>query len=221
MRRTVVHNPKNAASGPVGFLIHDLAHEPIHRSNSAFDFAATEDFCAMDIPSGQIGPGTFAEILMLDAHGTTGSGSHSRLLPPSGLNAGLLIRGNYIVVGTQRSALPDAFVEIEDWTCFVRKVGIAREDPASMLPGTKGIAAEPAPERGPADLGDQALRNYVLSDFFDRESGQGEAECVRQFAGQSLNLDDETGGKSGLYARREAGLQDQACGREKIACATC
>src|SRR5689334_2368056 len=90
----------------------------------------------------RLGPGTLAEILMLDAHGTIGSGRQSRLLPASGLNAGLLIRGNYVVVGTERSALPHAFVEIEDRNSFVRKVGIAREDPASMLPWTKSIAAE-------------------------------------------------------------------------------
>src|SRR5262249_7232728 len=32
-----------------------------------------------------------------------------------------------------------------------------REDPASMLPGTKGIAAEPAPQCGAAHLCHQAL----------------------------------------------------------------
>ena len=63
----------------------------------------------------------------------------------------------------------DAFVEIEDGSGFVGKVRIARKDPASMFPGAKGIAAEPAPQSGTADLRNQALRNYVLPDLLDRK----------------------------------------------------
>jgi hypothetical protein len=79
--------------------------------------------------------------------------------------------GDYVVVSAKRSAFPDAFVQIEDWTGFVGKVGIARKDPASMLPRAKGIAAEPAPQGGATDLCNQALRNYVLPDLLDREAG--------------------------------------------------
>ena len=43
----------------------------------------------------------------------------------------------------------------------------------------------------------------------------GEPEAVREFTGKRLNLDYETWGKGGLYARREAGE------REKTASATC
>jgi hypothetical protein len=72
-----------------------------------------------------------------------------------------------------------------------------------MLPGAKGIAAEPAPQSGAADLCDQALRNHMLPNFLDREPRQGKAEGMRKFADQCLNLNDEAGGKSGLYARLE------------------
>jgi hypothetical protein len=90
-----------------------------------------------------------------------------------------------------------------------------------MLPGTKGIPAEPAPQSGTADLCDQALRNHMLPYFLDRKPGEGEGQSMRKFTGQSLNLNDEAGGKSGLYARLEAAPQGQACGREKIVFATC
>jgi hypothetical protein len=43
---------------------------------------------------------------------------------------------------------------------------------------------------------------------------------VRKLASQCLNLDDEAGGKSGLYARLEAAPQGQAVERERIAYAT-
>ena len=112
-------------------------------------------------------------------------------------------------------------VEIEDGAGFGRKVGIAREDPASMWPGPKGIPAEPAPQGGAADLGDETLRNHVLADLVDRETGQGKPKAVGEFTGKRLNLDDETGGKSGLYARLGAVPPGPAVGPGQIAYATC
>ena len=89
-----------------------------------------------------------------------------------------------------------------------------------MFPGAKGIAAEPAPQNSTADLSDQALGNNVLADFLHREPRQGEPEGVRKLAGECLNLNDETGGKSGPYARLEAAPQGQAIGQVRIAYAT-
>jgi len=65
--------------------------------------------------------------------------------------------GNDIVIGAQWSALPNALVKIEDGAGFDGELGIAREDPASMLPGTQGIAAEPTPQCGAAHLCHRAL----------------------------------------------------------------
>ncbi len=90
-----------------------------------------------------------------------------------------------------------------------------------MFPGAKGIAAEPAPQSSTADLSDQALGNNVLADFLNRQPRQWEPEGVRKLAGECLNLNDETGGKSGPYARLEAAPQGQAIGQRQIAYATC
>jgi hypothetical protein len=79
-----------------------------------FDFAAAEDLGAMDIPGCQIGPGTFAEVLMLDACGAVGGRRQRRLFPPAGLHTRLFVCGDAVITGIQWSALPDAFVKIED-----------------------------------------------------------------------------------------------------------
>ena len=71
-----------------------------------------------------------------------------------------------------------------------------------------------------ADLSDQALRNNVLADFLDREPGQWEPEAVRKLAGECLNLNDETGGKSGPHARLEAAPQGTP-GKGESLTATC
>jgi hypothetical protein len=110
MSGAVVHDPKDAASGLVGLLAHDFANEPIHGSDSGLDFAATENLRSMNIPGGQIGPGTFAKVLVLYAHGPGGSRWQSGMFPAASLNAGLFVRGNDIVVSAKRGTFPNAFV---------------------------------------------------------------------------------------------------------------
>ena len=84
----VVHDPEDATSGFVGFLAHDFSDQPIDGSDAAFDFAATEDLGAMDIPRCEIAPGSFAKVLVLDAHGTLGRRRQVWLFTAARLNAG-------------------------------------------------------------------------------------------------------------------------------------
>src|SRR5262249_38159583 len=100
MSRAVVHHPKDAASRFIRLLAHDFADEPIHGRNSTFNFTAAEDLCPMNIPSSQIGPGTFAKVLVLDASGAGGSWRQSQLFAASGLNAGFFVGGNDVVIRT-------------------------------------------------------------------------------------------------------------------------
>jgi hypothetical protein len=56
-------------------------------SNSTFDFTVAEDSFSMDIPACQIGPGTHAEVLMLDVRRAIGRGIFSysaKALAPKG-----------------------------------------------------------------------------------------------------------------------------------------
>jgi len=137
------------------FLAHDFSHEACHGRNAVLRFPTSEDLGAVDIPSGQVDPGTLMKIFVFSPGGR--SGMQSRLFPATSLNAGLFVCGDNVVVGAQWDALPDALIKIEDGSGFVGELGIAREDPASMLPGAKGIAAQPAPQCGAADVCHQAL----------------------------------------------------------------
>ena len=93
MSRAVIHDPKDALGGFVRFAAHDLRDEAVGGSNAAFLLAVSEELGTMDVPSCQIGPSALAEILVLDAHGSTGSNGPSGLLTASRLNAGFFIRG--------------------------------------------------------------------------------------------------------------------------------
>ena len=125
----------------------------------------------------------------------------------AGLNTGFFVRGNDVVITAQRSALPNALVQIEEGAGLGSKVGITREDPTPMLPRAERITAEPSPQSGATNLGNETLRNHVLADLRDREPGQGKAEAMRKLTSESLNLNDEAGGKSGPGARPEVAPQ--------------
>jgi hypothetical protein len=52
----------------------------------------------------------------------------------------------------------------------------------------------------------------VPADLLNGQARERKSEAVREFASKCLNLDDEAGGKSGLYARPEAELPGQVVG---------
>lgn len=52
MSRAVVHDPKNALGGFVGFATHDVGDETIGGSNPVLLFTMSEDLGTMDVPSG-------------------------------------------------------------------------------------------------------------------------------------------------------------------------
>ena len=205
----------------VGLLVHDFTDETFYWGYPVLDFAAAEDLGAMHVPCSQVGPGTFAKVLMLDPDGAIWSGRQGRLFSATSLNTGLLVRRDHEVSSGQWGAFPNALVEVEYGTGFGSKVGITRKDPASMLPRAESVGAEPTPQGGAADFGDEALRDHVLPELLDGEARQRESEPVRELAGKRLNLDDEAGGKSGLYARLEAVPPGRAVWLGQIACATC
>ena len=56
------------------------------------------------------------------------------------LNAGFFVGGENELVFPQRTALPTAFVEIQDAGGLFGEVGVAGEDPAAV--GTRGAAQQ-------------------------------------------------------------------------------
>ena len=55
----------------------------------------------MDIPGGQVGPGTRAEVLMLDVRRAIGHQRQRRLFSAADLNTGLFVCADDLIVGTQ------------------------------------------------------------------------------------------------------------------------
>jgi hypothetical protein len=145
MGGAIVHNPKDAMSGLVGFPAHDFTDQAIGRGNPVLDGTMSKESGTMNIPGGQVGPRTLTKIFVLHAHRAVGGGGQSWVFPAPGLNACFFIEGKDEVIRAQRGTVPNAFIEVQDGPRLDSKVGIARENPASMLPRAKSVLAEPTP----------------------------------------------------------------------------
>jgi hypothetical protein len=87
------------------------------------------------------------------------------------LNAGLLVGADHELVGAQALPLPATGVQIQDACGLGLELGIAREDPAAMLPGSDGVFVQPAPHGAIADARDQPT-------LFDFSPHVGHAQFV-------------------------------------------
>lgn len=195
MSRTVIHDPEDAPGFSVRGTRHDLVHQPIKRSNPVLGFAATEDSSLMDIERGEVGPSSAALVLMLDPHRATGLANPSRVLAAPGLDTGLLVRRDHEFIVLQGVTAPTALIQIQNAARFRGKIGVAREDPGSMLPGTDGVFVQPTPNGAAADLSHQAGARDVLSQAGGAPARQREIVSSRQFTGESFNLNDQFWGK--------------------------
>jgi hypothetical protein len=156
MSGAVVDNPKHAARIIVGRSCHDLFDQTIKRRDTVAGLAAPKDTGAVDIQCGEVGPGAAAIIFVFDLHGAAGAASMCRVLAPARLDAGLLIRGYDEFIILQRLIFPATGIQVQQPARLFGKLGITRENPAAVIPGTDGILVQPPPDRTAADGRNQA-----------------------------------------------------------------
>ena len=195
MRGAIVHNPEDPTSGAIRFLVHDLGHQPVKRSDAAFGLATPKQPGAMHIQGGQIGPGAFSFVFMLNLHGPSGLRRHGRMQPPPRLNAGFLVGGDDKFIVAQRMVFPMALVEIQNASGFEGKIRVAWKNPTAMLPRANGIFVQPPPECGMAQARDQTALANVTRQFIHAPSRERQIMSGGKFASQGLNLYDQFWGK--------------------------
>ena len=105
----------------------------------------------------------------------------------AGLDAGLLGSRDDELVLAQRLPLPAARIQVEDPSGLNLEVGIAREDPAAVLPGADRVLVQPAPHRAVADACDQARALDISRHIGHAQPRQRYAQGGRQLAGQRLD----------------------------------
>ena len=221
MRGTVVHYPENAPSRLVRFLIHDISDEAIDRSDAVLDLATTKEPPVMHVPCRQVRPGSASPVLVLDSHRAAGCWRQRRMFALPRLNTGFLVGGNDEFSRSQFLAVPNPLIQVQDSPCLFGELRVTRENPTAVTPWLQCVSTQPAPQCCATHFGNDSLCNHFSPDVGHRESRQRQTQAVRKFTCQSLHLDHDAGGKSGLNARRAAVPQGPPASRGRIAFAIC
>ena len=98
----VVEDPEHSTRGGVGLGGHDLVDQPIEGVDAGGLLAAAEHLGAVHVPGGQVGQGAAAEVLRLDAHRLARCRGCGGVLADAGLDGGLLVGGDDVLIGPQR-----------------------------------------------------------------------------------------------------------------------
>ena len=136
------------------------------------------------------------------------------------MHAGLFVGGNDKVGGAERDSLPQALLEVQDASRLSCEIWVTGKDPTAVLPRTKRIRIQPAPQGSTADLSHQALRHHFLLEIGDGESRERESQTMRKFTSEGLYLNDDAGGKRERVARPEVVPPGRADAPRQIVCAT-
>ena len=113
--------------------------------------AAAKDPGMVDIETGDVGPGPAPEVFVLHLHRATRTACARGMFAPPRLDAGFLVCRDHEFIVLQRFVFPGAGIQVENAAGFIRKVGIAGEDPAAVIPGANCVLMQPAPKCATAD----------------------------------------------------------------------
>src|SRR5499427_3373975 len=106
MRRTVVHDPKQPFPRPIEFLGQHLLDQPAKGFNTGPRFTSAYDISPAYVPGGQILQGPLALVFVLNRGRSTWRGRQGGMATAAGLDAGLLVSAEDVVLEPQGCSLP-------------------------------------------------------------------------------------------------------------------
>lgn len=104
--------------------------------------------------------------------------------------------GDHKVTFSQRFSPPPATVKIENRSGLLFECRIPRKESTPVRPGTKGIMAEPAPNRRAAYGGDDASLHGLLRNFLRRKGRQRKPRSRGSWQARALISITTSGGKN-------------------------
>jgi hypothetical protein len=207
MRGAVVDDPEHAAGRPVRLLAHDLRDQAFEGSDAGFSLASAEQLGVADVPRSDVGPRAGPSIFVFDVKRAPRSGRQWWMFAPACLDARLLVGAEHKIKRPQGFVVPPTLIQVQDAASLDGKSGVAGEDPAAMAPRSQRVLAEPAPQRGAADLRHQPLRDGLPAQFGKRPARQWQPATRRQLTSQRLDLDPDRRGKNEPDGRRVRDLR--------------
>src|SRR5262249_54859751 len=135
-------------------------------------------------------------VLMLDTHRTSGRWGQPGMTSAPGLDTGLFIGTDDVILRAKRFSLPGPRVQIQHSPSFFGKVWISRKNPVLVRPGFDGIGAEYPPDGAGTDwLTQRPTRLH--GDVCRREPAQRQSSVVDGLTRDGFDESVVQGGKTG------------------------
>jgi hypothetical protein len=129
-------------------------------------------------------------ILVIDPHHPRPSWWQAGMAATPGLDRGLLVTGDHILLRSQFPALPAAVIQIQHPLGLHREVRVAGKDPRPVLPGLDRVPRQPPAHRRRRDRLRDILSHRFAGQFRTRPPGQRRPDMGGQLTGQRRDLRD-------------------------------
>src|SRR4030042_5538911 len=104
MRGAIIRDPEDSVCRAIRLLLHDQIHKLMEGLYSRCFLADSEELGSVDIPGGKIGQSTLSFVFKLDKPLPVRQRTDTDELSMSGLNAGLFITTDHVVIRSQRDS---------------------------------------------------------------------------------------------------------------------
>jgi hypothetical protein len=111
----------------------------------------------------------------------------------AGLDGGLLVGADDVLVFAERLASEHPLVEVEDDSGLGSEVGVAGKDPGAVLPRLDRVLGQPAPQRRGRYVIDQAGSQDLGAQFGETPAAKRHPAGGGQLAGDRLARGDHRG----------------------------
>lgn len=156
-------------------------------------FAPAHDLGTMYAVGGQVSEGAEAVVLALGLHRPPRPRREREVDTPAGLDAGLLVGAEHVVVLAKRLPFPYPLVEIQDAGGLEGEVRVAGKDPRPVLPGLQGVISEPTAHSGRRGRGSDATGRRMAVQLGAGSAGQGRSARGGHLAGEGLDPGHDAG----------------------------
>jgi|SRR5215469_1781518 len=112
--RTIIHDPKDAASVIVRWSSLDLLHEAVKGFDAVVGLTAPKDPGMVGIETGDVGPGPAPEVFVLHLHRATRTACARGMFAPPRLDAGFLVCRDHEFIAFERFVFPGAGIQVEN-----------------------------------------------------------------------------------------------------------
>ncbi len=195
MGTSLIHDPEDASGRGIRFTGHDLVDESMEWCDSIRGFYPTEDFGPMDIQCSKICPRTAPVIFVLDPLSPSIGMDFTGMKTSPRLDACFFVRRKDVFVLSQRPALPDSLVQVQNGRRSLKELRVSRPDPGMMPPWFQDIRIQDPPDRRATDRGDRLLLKDDPLDVRNEESAQWLSLSGRQFTSDGFYQGDLLRGK--------------------------